>query len=356
MLPILCIMSENLENLHKNICNKINTIYKIQKQLNMSTININVTRKNYLMSVIDIFNNYSSNYNNTDKLYHYTLEFKKRLKSINVLNKINNEFAKLSDFIYSNDIDNKEIYIELINYKNNNNLIILVDDDNKEIIVFCDCKVTNKININKYEYICPECGKIYINSTNTSNSNNSTDKQTKYDFLRHYRIWLDKILAVNDSYLKKHIDKIILIEKKIKEDYTLEQQRKKLNISTIRKYLKSFNLTKLNDLAPLILKKITNVQCPQLTSKEYIDLENLFIQVMKIYDSVKKGNVNRKYYPYFIYKIIEFYFKGNPEKQKILSQIYLQKKKTLVNNDLIWKQMCDNLQNGLMYKETIPKF
>jgi len=350
-------MSENLEKLHKTINNKIKLISNIQKKLNISNCEINNTYKLYLMTVIDVFNNYSSNYNNIDKLYYYTIKFKKRLKSVNILNKINNEYVKLSNYIYTNKVLNKDIYIDMVNYKNNNNNFnILIDDDLKDKIVLCDCNVINKININKYEYVCPECGKIYVNTINASNNNNSNvDKQTKYDFLRHYRIWLDKILAVNDVYLKKHSDKISLIEKKIKEDYNLEQQRKKLNIDIIRKYLKTLNLTKLNDLAPLILKKITNTQCPQLTSKEYIDLENLFIQVMKIYDSIKSDNINRKYYPYFIYKIIEYYFKGNQEKQKILSHIYLQKKKTLVNNDLIWKQMCDNLQNGLTYKETIPK-
>ena len=40
-----------------------------------------------------------------------------------------------------------------------------------------------------------------------------------------------------------------------------------------------------------------------------------------------KNDVNRKYYPYFIYKIIEYYFRDNKDKLILLNFIHLQKKK-----------------------------
>merc|ERR1711966_486832 len=116
------------------------------------------------------------------------------------------------------------------------------------------------------------------NNTFMCNNNNDDKQLTKYDFLRHYRIWLDKILATENKYLIKYEKDIQLLEKKIFNDYPLEQQRNKLNISHIRTYLKNSNLTKLNDIIPILLKKITKNEPPQLSAIEYFDLENLFIQ------------------------------------------------------------------------------
>jgi hypothetical protein len=244
--------------------------------------------------------------------------------------------------------------IDIFNF-NNNMIYSSITNDNP--IDYCLCYNNDKIDINQLELVCSYCGKIYPNNNNMISNNNNDDKQlTKYDFLRHYRIWLDKILATDNKYLVKYKNDIDLLEKKIYTDYPLEQQRKKLNISHIRAYLKNLNLTKLNDVVPILLKKFTKNEPPQLNATEYFDLENLFIQIMKVYDTIKTNDeINRKYYPYFIYKLIEYYFRNNPEKQKLLNNIHLQKRKTLVMNDLKWKCICEKLPHILKYKETIDK-
>ena len=346
---------ETLENINKTITIKINILKKICKTLQLKDLIVLLDDiyDNYLILVIDIIVNYYNCYNNYNNIYHCTSIYKHRIDNINVINKIETIFVTLQNYIYSNDLLTDKIKIDIFNF---NNTLFYNPVINTNSIDLCLCVNNNKININQHELVCSFCGKIYSHSNNTfMNVNNKDDKHvTKYDFLRHYRIWLDKILATDNKYLAKFEKEIKVLENKIYNDYPLEQQRHKLNINHIRSYLKKSNLTKLNDIIPLLLKRITKYEPPQLSSVEYFDLENLFIQVMKVYDTIKTNSeINRKYYPYFIYKIIEYYFRNNPDKKKLLNNIHLQKKKTLVNNDLKWKCICDKIPHIIKYTETI---
>lgn len=347
---------ESLENLNKIIITKISILKKlcIETKLNNMLDILNSVYDIYLISVIDIIINYYNLYNDFNNIYQCTITYKNRIDNINIINKIELIFNCVNEYINNNNLLTDKIKIEIFNFNNN---IIYSSITNNITIDYCLCINKDKIDINQHELVCSFCGKIYQNYNNTTNNNNSDDKQsTKYDFLRHYRIWLEKILATDNKYLMKYEKDIALLEKKIYTDYPLEQQRNKLNISHIRVYLKNSNLTKLNDIVPILLKRITKHNPPQLNSTEYFDLENLFIQIMKVYDTIKTNDeINRKYYPYFIYKLIEYYFRNNPEKQKLLNNIHLQKKKTLVNNDLKWKCICEKLPHILQYQETIDK-
>jgi hypothetical protein len=347
--------SESLENLNKTIITKIDILKYlcIETKLNNMLKVLNEVYDIYLISVIDIIINYYNLYNDVNNIYKCTITYKNRIDNINIINKIELIFNCVNEYINNNDLLTDKIKIKIFHFNNN---IIYSQITNNTSIDYCLCVNTDKIDINQHELVCSFCGKIYPNNNNTMHNNNDDKQSTKYDFLRHYRIWLDKILATDNKYLVKYENDITLLEKKIYIDYPLEQQRNKLNISHIRVYLKNSNLTKLNDIVPILLKRITKHNPPQLNAKEYFDLENLFIQIMKVYDTIKKNDeINRKYYPYFIYKLIEYYFRNNPEKQKLLNNIHLQKKKTLVNNDLKWKSICERLPHILKYQETIDK-
>lgn len=313
------VSSEILENIHKSIMIKINIIKNISKILNLKIIydKINKIYDIYLIEVIDVIVDYYKNYIDVKNIFKCTSLYKNRISNINIINKIDIIYHKLHCYIINNKIENDKVKIDMFNY---NNITIYTPEEqyiDDNLLYSCDCKNEKRIDISNSELVCPTCGKIYSVNTTYINYNNNDDKQTtKYDFLRHYRIWLDKILANGNKYNVKYNKDIKFLEKKIYEDYPLEQQRNKLNINHIRLYLKNLNLTKLNDIVPILLKKITKNDTPQLTAKEYFDLENLFIQVMKCYDTIKsKSHINRRFYPFYIFKIIEYYFRNNPEKK-----------------------------------------
>ena len=318
---------ETLENIHKTILIKIDILLKITKKLELKKYYkiINNIYDLYLLTIIDILVQYYKNYHDKINIYKCTIKYKHRLDNINILNKIEIIYNELINIITENNIKDDKIKVDLLSY---NNYIIYYNENEKINNEICLCKNVEKIYINQKTIVCSKCGKFYSQEYGQLEKIYEDTQNTKYDFLRHYRIWLEKILATNNKYLTKYNKEIEILENKINNDYPLEQQRNKLNIYNIRYYLKSTNLTKLNDLVPLLLKKITKNEPPQLTAKEYFEIENLFIQVMKVYDTIKQNNeINRKYYPYFIYKIIEYYFKNNKDKLKILNFIHLQKKK-----------------------------
>jgi hypothetical protein len=353
-------LSESLESINKSIISKIKCLYKICNTNKLYNIieKLDKVYDTYLISVIDIFSQYYNNYGNTNLIYNYTILYKNRINVINITNKIELLFYLAYNYIIHTNSLTPQAKVDIFNFTNNSIYSNMYSFKNKHQVNTenerCYCNNKYIININNNELICPTCGKIYFN--NQIVIHNSDDRQLiKYDFLRHYKIWLDKILAIDEKYIHRYENDIIKLEKKIYKDYPLEQQRNKLNITHIRSYLKSLNLTKLNDIVPILLKRITKTEPPRLNTNEYTDLENIFIQVTKVYDSIKPSNeINRKYYPYFIYKIIEHYFKNSSIKQLLLNNIHLQKKKTLVTNDLRWKKICEKLP-FIEYTETIDK-
>lgn len=51
--------------------------------------------------------------------------------------------------------------------------------------------------------------------------------------------------------------------------------------------------------------------------------------------------MNRNYYPYYIYKILEQLLAGgDPEQCRVLYYIYIQSKETVEADDADWEQIC----------------
>lgn len=346
--------SDLLENIHKIIIFKIATLKNIASifELNETILNLEYIYNKYILSIMDILLKYYDNYDNENVQIECNTQYKYRINSIYILNKIDIVYNNINNYIKHNNIVNEDVQIKIFNY---NNIVINHNKFSSSTNNFCSClSHNNYITINYNEIICKMCGKIYKDNNNMKLVLNDDKQIPKYDFLRHYRIWLDKILATNTKDLKKYSKEIDLLKKKIDLDYPNDQQKKHLGIPHIRTYLKNTNLTFLNDMIPIILKEITKNEPPILTTTEYNDLELLFIQVMKVYDTIKNNNeINRKYYPYFIYKIIEYYFRNNHSMLKLLNNIHLQKRKTLVSNDLKWKEICHKMNPRILYKETL---
>ncbi len=81
-----------------------------------------------------------------------------------------------------------------------------------------------------------------------------------------------------------------------------------------------------------------------------------FNKAMRLYDIVVPGGGNKPYYPYFIYKIMEYEFRNKPEKLRLLDFIHLQSRETVIKNDKLFKRMCElaDKNDGLVYEPTDP--
>jgi len=342
-----------IENYNKIIKKKINILLDLAtyNNLNLYHNSINNIYNKYILLISDILIDYSLYYDNKDKIIYLTDKFNKILENNNLLNNLDIIYKDIVNYITNNERLNFESnIILLIDYKNNyiNNEIYI-----NSYIDKCTCINNKHLNVSDNEIICNMCGSIY-NKPLIKNHNIDDINIIKYDFLRHYRIWLEKILGINDKYLNKFQNEFNIIKNYIEREYPLIVERKKITINLLRQFLKKLNITKLNDLISILMKKICNTYIPTLNAKELNDMENLFINIIKVYDIIKnKNDVNRKYYPYFIYKIIEYYFRDNKDKLILLNFIHLQKKKTLVQNDQVFKLICEKIPNLIEFKITI---
>jgi hypothetical protein len=166
---------------------------------------------------------------------------------------------------------------------------------------------------------------------------------------RHFHFWWSHILAKEDEYevnneLFAKLHKIIKRDKKI---------LRMLTIIDVRNMLKEIKKSDLNKNIPLILKKLTGISPPNIPEEIEIKVENIFTKVIETCEDIKRGGrINRNYYPYYIYKIIDSIIPEEDfENRRILYYIYIQSKETVEGDDVDWEQIC-NFIPELTYKPT----
>lgn len=336
-----------------------------------------------ILSLVDIMELKQIYYSNYYQYKKFNNVIKKTNKN-NLLNKkqSKNIYNKFNIFISSNDIygtfDN---YIDYIScfidvYKNTiidlnaqyyKNITVLKDSDkyfkristfienfNKTKLIYsideikydvCSCGQKMIIQADASELLCIRCGYIktligtvFLDSQ-FFNQEGNRYKHGSYDPNRHCKFWIERIQAKENTIIEQSfIDKI---EKCIKKDRI--ENLKNISVKQFRMYLKQTDLTKLNDHIPLIKKMITGYIPPQLTHNELHLLFNYFDKATKTYESIKPNTKkNSLYYPFLIYKILELIIDEESRKNGLLSCIHLQSYKTLIDNDKIWKSICEN--------------
>ena len=114
--------------------------------------------------------------------------------------------------------------------------------------------------------------------------------------------------------------------------------------------------TALNDHAPLLVKLHGGPSPHVLSFHDYRTLSVRFNRAMELHDELFPGGGNKPYYPYFIYKIIEREFQGDPVKLRLLNSIHLQSRDTVMKNDKTWEQICARSEpsDNFVYKSTDP--
>lgn len=227
------------------------------------------------------------------------------------------------------------------------------------------CANNMTIDSSKSELRCDQCGMIreligtVFDDTQFYSQEGQKAKSGTFNPNRHFQFWWSHILAKepeeeigdkkdpNNLYGEKVLKKIRSI---IVRDHKILQL---LTVNDIRLILREIEKTDLNKNVPLILKKLTGIGPPHIPDHITIKVENLFTKAIEIGERIKHNKrINRNYYPYYIYRIIEaITTEKNTELRRVLYYIYIQSKETVESDDLDWERICQELKE-IKYKPT----
>ena len=369
-LKDICIFFTNKHlNIHESHAEKFNAEKSHVNQLKCIENKINEIYNSYTLNSVSILSDYFLFINKSktndliliDKKKEYFNRFNRYIKSSNIIFKLDKIYAELyliydNIFFKNNNIQNpdlidnntkllyKECWKLFSNYKK-----LKIHTHIEEVTISNLCKYCNKIMLitEVNEQSCIKCGKCTEITIIVSDEDNLCDtgqvKYGTYDPSKHCKYWLDRIQAheiIDMTDIYAIVDNI-----KTKLEYDKIKNIDYINYKLIRKYLRKINKSNYNEHIPLIRKLITGVSPPQLTESELQKINVLFIKVIKLYNSVKPtSKINCPYHPYIIYKILEQILPDSNRKYLIMACIHLQSSQTLIQNDKIWKKICDHIE------------
>jgi Poxvirus Late Transcription Factor VLTF3 like len=171
----------------------------------------------------------------------------------------------------------------------------------------------------------------------------SASKYTNFDHNRHFKFWMEHIQALEKKMILQSDLDVIL--------YALNRDKRKyVDVIIMRRILKETKMTKYNNNVALLIKLTTGRAPPQLNYEQLARFQIKFNKIMEILFEIDGATHNRPYYPYFIYKIAEQEFKGDPNMLQLLTFIHLQSDQTLLKNDMKYKEICERsgLEDGLV--------
>lgn len=241
--------------------------------------------------------------------------------------------------------------VELSNRYDNTRLEII---PREEIFDYCECGNVMEIMASSSEMVCDGCGlttKLIGTVTEDSqiyNQEGGRYKHAGYEPSKHCKCWLERIQAKETNTItQSQIDRL---EACIRRDRISNKRR--VTIGQLRGYLKDAGLTELNEHVALLKKIITGIVPPQLTFAETQDITNSFAKAVKAYNIVRPSyKSNNIYYPYILRKLIEMHVRDYNKQKELLSFIHLQGSQTLVQNDKIWRDIC-NITPSFEYQPT----
>lgn len=201
-------------------------------------------------------------------------------------------------------------------------------------------------------YICRSCGYttkaygiVYDDKEIHLHECGARTKHSKYDSTKRCRYWLDRIqgkLGSNTEIPQAMVDRIKSCIK------IVDDKKHKITCNDIRRALKYLRLSRLNAHVSYIHSQITDVECPIFSEIEITTIYQLFGRITRLLGS------NFVNHGYIIYKIVEQMLSGVDEAKRrkhILSTIHLQSRNTLIKNDLLFADICKQL-DGFVYRPT----
>lgn len=223
----------------------------------------------------------------------------------------------------------------------------------------CRCGERMTIYPATSELICGSCGCIVsMQGTVPEESSNEGHtlliKRGRHETNRHCKQHLERILALKPVEIKQtQRDKI--------EDWIRKNVENKNNMScaTFRRCLKEIKETKLNEYIPYVRQQIVGITPEGLTDAEQKRVHILFDKVVSAISESDIKNGNMRYYPFFIFKILEIILdkpQDLPRLRSIVDCIHFQRDDTIVQNDKIWHTAWQKVSdlNCKPFKKTDP--
>ncbi len=289
-------------------------------------------------------------------------------KIINILKNNKIEIIDNNYLIKKNKNKKKDSIVELQHLFNILPKPINIKDVHNQTVNYNKCSLCDNImtiDSGKSELRCDYCGMIreligtVFDDNQFYNQEGQKAKSGTFNPNRHFQFWWSHILAKEPEEElgdKKDPDNLYgeKVLKQIKNiiirDHKVLQL---LTVNDIRSILREIEKTDLNKNVPLILKKITGIGPPHIPNHITIKVENLFTKAIEIGERIKHNRrINRNYYPYYIYRIIEaITTEKDIELRRVLYYIYIQSKETVESDDIDWENICKELKE-IPYKPT----
>lgn len=339
-----------IEYIDQNISSKINILFDIlNKFIPYSNTNDALKLKEKLELIEEKYYILSSDVENIDD-YHILLSkhsipeiIKNIFENIKILKK--NEIPPKNKMDIQNLIKK---YGNIPNYKSPQ-----ITKKYEKDIICKRCGGDIITNNETSEMICNSCGIIenivgtVFDDAQIYHQEGSFTKHGSYERIKHGTKWLDRIQARENVEIPR---KVIKDTMRWLGNEGITDIRK-IVYSLIREGLSKTKHSKYNDHIPLIIKIITGIEPPQLTTKEYDRIIYYFDIAVYWFEQTKSEELqNCPYHPYFIRKIMEqtIILPENTNKQierkrKIISNIHIQSDKTLSGRDSTWELICEKI-------------
>lgn len=352
-------MSSTLENTHANILVRLRSLdtilktytqYQIDKKdeaiINSHIVELSKIKTSYEFGSMGPLSNYYMYKSDDEKRKEYYRDYMNFIITDNIVGKMKRIYIKCKVLYKAYEVDEPELIRALSEYSAATVSIQKEEDNHKT----CEqCKKPYSIEEKTSEFVCHDCGvsfKLYgmiFSDDQFYYQEGQRTKHGKYDPTKHCKFWVERILARKNVDLPSGL--INGIKRRIKRDNIWLEE---LTCEEIREFLRDLKMSKWNDHIPLILKTVTGREIEQLTDHEMRLVYMYFSRAINIYGQIKsEDKTNCPYHPFFIYKIIEQILMGSEHRRRrtaILSYIHLQERQTLIDKDLIWKDICRHIK------------
>lgn len=220
-----------------------------------------------------------------------------------------------------------------------------------------NCQGKMNVHPQHSELRCTKCplsmllkGTVFDEHALFTNDGNLS-KRGAYETSRHCKYHLERILAIKNPNITDEVWAKI-------HAWLRRNNFKYLKLVTCpdyRRCLKEIKETRLNEHIPFIRQFISGVSPERLFHHEMRLLYIYFEKAVTAFNKIKEGErANLKYYPYFIFKIIEMILSRDEDKhrlQSIVDCIHFQRNDTIVANDRLWNEICDEVSD-FVFKKT----
>jgi hypothetical protein len=276
--------------------------------------------------------------------------------SKNFITRLNEFVLELKHEWVSKNASRYDLEMQLL-FKTFNDTPIDTDVQRTDFKICPNCKEKMNIDPQHSELRCTKCdytlllkGTVFDES-HMYTSEGTLSKRGAYETSRHCRYHLERILAIKNPNIPDSIwDKIRCWLRRNNFQFL-----KLVTYMDYRQCLKEIKETKYNEHVPFIRQSISGVSPERLFHSEIQLLYIYFDKAVTAFNKIKDGErANLKYYPYFIYKIVEMILNKSEDKkrlQSITDCIHFQRDNTIVANDRLWEQICEEVQE-FTFKKT----